>query len=99
VLHGQNNSVAMEMQLIKGVLPDLFAVLKFLESDDNLVFNSIICHYFVKKSQVVETKMYEWWKRNMNAVRKSIDRGEPLLATSSNHHSWVRIPFVYKRQS
>jgi len=72
VLHGQNNSIAMEMQLIKGVLPDLFAVLKFLESDDDLVFNGIICHYFVKKLQVVESKMYEWWKRNVNAVRKLI---------------------------
>jgi len=39
----------MDVQLIKGVLPDLFAVLKFLESDKDLVFNGIICHYFIKK--------------------------------------------------
>jgi len=63
----------MDVQLIKGVLPDLFAVLKFLEGDDDLVFNGIICHYFVKKLQVVESKQYDWWKRNTNAVRKSID--------------------------
>jgi len=44
--HGQNDSVAMDIQLIKGVLPDLFAVLKFLESNDDLVYNEIICHYF-----------------------------------------------------
>ena len=73
VIHGRNDSVAMETQLIKGVLPDLFAVLKFLESDDDLVFNGIICRYFLKKLQVVESKTYEWWKRNVNAVRKSID--------------------------
>jgi len=40
--HGQNDSVAMDIQLIKGVLPDLFAVLKFLECDDSLVFNGFI---------------------------------------------------------
>jgi len=34
--HGQNDSVAINIQLIKGVLPDLFAVLKFLDSDDDL---------------------------------------------------------------
>jgi len=43
------------------------------KSDDDLVFNGIICRYFVKKLQVVESKMYEWWKRNVNAVRKLID--------------------------
>jgi len=37
----------------------------FEKSDDNLVFNGIICCYFVKKLQVVESKMYEWWKRKM----------------------------------
>jgi len=41
--HGGNDSVAMDIQLIKGVLPDLFAVLKFLENDDDLVYNGIIC--------------------------------------------------------
>ena len=70
---GRNDTVAMDVQLIKGVLPDLFAVLKFLESDDDLVFNGIICRYFIRKLQVVEDKQYEWWKRNSNAVRKSID--------------------------
>jgi len=67
-----DNTVVMDIQLIKGVLPDLFAVLKFLESDNNLVFNGI-CHYFIKKLQVVESKQNEWWKQNSNAVRKSID--------------------------
>ena len=61
---GRNDTVAMDVQLIKGVLPDLFAVLKFLESDDDLVFNGIICHYFIRKLQVVEDKQHEWWKRN-----------------------------------
>ena len=70
---GRNDTVAMDVQLIKGVLPDLFAVLKFLESDDDLVFNGIICRYFIRKLQVVEDKQHEWWKRNSNAVRKSID--------------------------
>ncbi len=46
--HRQNDSIAMDIQLIKGVLPDLFAVLKFLESDDDLAYNRIICHYFFK---------------------------------------------------
>jgi len=73
LLHGWNDSVAMDIQLIKGVLPDLFAVLKFLESDDDLVYNGTICCYFIKKLQIAETKQYEWWKRNSNAVRKSID--------------------------
>jgi len=71
--HGRNDSVAVDVQLIKGVLPDLFAVLKFLEGDDDLVFNGIICRYFVKKLQIVESKQYNWWKRNTIAVRKSID--------------------------
>jgi len=71
--HGQNNSVAMDIQLIKGVLPDLFAVLKFLESNDDLLYNGIICHYFFKNLQIVESKHYEWWKRNSIAVRKLID--------------------------
>jgi len=55
---GRKDTVAMDVQLIKGVLPDLFAVLKFLESDDNLVFDGIICHYFIKncKSQRVSSK-------------------------------------------
>jgi len=44
--HGRSDTVALDMQLIKGVLPDLFAILKFLESDDDLVFNGIICCYF-----------------------------------------------------
>ena len=70
---GRNNTVAMDVQLIKGVLPDLFAVLKFLEGDDDLVFNGIICRYFIRKLQVIEDKQYEWWKQNSNAVRKSID--------------------------
>jgi len=48
-----------------------FAVLKFLESDD--VYNRIICCYFIKKLQIVESKQYEWWKQNSNAVRKLID--------------------------
>ncbi len=63
----------MDVQLIKGVLPDLFAILKFLEGNDDLVFNGTICHYFIKILQVVESKQYDWWKRNSNAVRKSID--------------------------
>ena len=71
--HGRNDTVAMDVQLIKGVLPDLFAVLKILESDDDLVYNGIISCYFFKKLQVVESKRYDWWKRNCNAVRKSID--------------------------
>jgi len=29
----------MDIQLIKGVLPDLFAILKFIESDDSLAYN------------------------------------------------------------
>jgi len=49
----------MDIQLIKGVLPDLFAVLKFLESNNDLVYNGTICHYFIKKSQIAETKQYE----------------------------------------
>jgi len=40
----------MDIQLITGVLPDLFAVLRFLESDDDLVYNGIICHYFILKN-------------------------------------------------
>jgi len=71
--HGQNNSVAINVQLIKGVLPDLFAVLKFLESDNDLAYNGIICHYFFKKLQIAESKHYEWWRRNSVAVQKSID--------------------------
>jgi len=65
--------VAMDIQLIKGVLPDLFAVLKFLESDEVLFFNGIICCYFIKKLQVDEIKQHKWWKQNSHAVRKSID--------------------------
>ncbi len=71
--HGWSDTVAMDVQLIKGVLPDLFAVLKFLESDDDLVFDGIICHYFLKNLQVAESKKLEWWKRNSNAVQKLID--------------------------
>ena len=44
----RSDSVAQDMQLIKGVLPDLFAVLKFLESDDDLVYKGTICRYFFK---------------------------------------------------
>jgi len=50
------------MQLIKGILPDLFAVLKFLEGNDDLVYKGTICHYFFKKIQVAESKQYTWWK-------------------------------------
>jgi len=61
--HGWNNSVSMDIQLIKSVLPDLFAVLKFLERDDDLVYNGISYCYFFKNLQVVESKCYEWWKK------------------------------------
>ncbi len=71
--HGQNDSVAIDVQLIKGVLPDLFAVLKFLEGNNDLAYNGIICHYFYKKLQIAESKHYKWWKRNSVAVQKSID--------------------------
>ncbi len=74
LLHcGRNDTVVMDIQLIKGVLPDLFAVLKLLESNKDLIFNGIICHYFIKKLQVAESKQHEWWKQNSHAVRKSID--------------------------
>ena len=63
----------MDIQLIKGVLPNLFAILKFLEGNDDLVFNGIICHYFVKKLQVAESKQHDWWKQNCHAIRKSIN--------------------------
>ena len=56
--HWRNDSVSVDIQLIKGVLPDLFAVLKFLESDDNLVYNGIICCYFFKKLQIVKSRYY-----------------------------------------
>jgi len=35
LLRGWTGSVASDVQLIKGVLPDLFTVLKFLEGDDD----------------------------------------------------------------
>jgi len=39
---GRNDTVAMDIQLIKGVLPDLFVVLKLLENDDDLVFYCLL---------------------------------------------------------
>jgi len=63
----------MDIQLIKGVLPDLFAVLKFLESDDDLAYNGIICCYFIKKLQVVESKHYE------SCGREAVLQSENLL--------------------
>jgi len=89
--HGQSDTVAMDVQLIKGVLPDLFAVLKFLESDNDLVFDGIICHYFLKKLQVAESKKLEWWKRNCNAVQKSIDGRQASVSNLIKKHSWVCI--------
>jgi len=71
--HRWSDTIAMDVQLIKGVLPNLFAVLKFLKSDDDLVYNGTICCYFFKKLQVAESKQYEWWKQNSHAVQKSID--------------------------
>jgi len=73
IVRGRTDTVASDVQLIKGVLPDLFAVLKFLEGDDDLVYKGTICRYFFKKLQVAESKQYTWWKRNCHAVRKSID--------------------------
>jgi len=70
---GRNDMVAMDIQLIKGVLPDLFAVIKFLDSDKDLVFNGIICCYFIKKLPVDELKQHKWWKENRHPVRKSND--------------------------
>ena len=55
--HGQNNSIAMDIQLIKGVLPDLFAVLKFLESDDDLAYSGIICCYFLKNYRLLRVSI------------------------------------------
>jgi len=57
--YGRSDAIALDMQFIKGVLPDLFAVLKFLESDDGLVFNGMICHYFFKNYRLQRV-------RNMN---------------------------------
>jgi len=73
LVRGRTDTVASDVQLIKGVLPDLFAVLKFLEGDDDLVYKGTICRYFFKKLQVAESKQYTWWKQNCHAVRKSID--------------------------
>jgi len=71
---GRNNTVTMDIQLIKGVLPDLFVVLKFFESNEDVFgFQWYFCHYFIKKLQVAESKQHEWWKQNSHAVRKSID--------------------------
>jgi len=72
-LYGQSDTIALDVQFIKGVLPDLFAVLKFVKGDEDLVFNRIICHYFLKKLQVAESKQHKWWKQNCQAVQKSID--------------------------
>ena len=71
--YGRSDSVAQDMQLTKGMLPDLFAMLKVLESDDDSLYKGTICCYFFKKLQVAESKQYEWWKRNSHAVQKSID--------------------------
>ena len=72
LVHGWTDSVALDVQLIKGVFPDLFAVLKFFEGNNDLVYKGTICHYFFKKLQVAESKQYAWWKRNCHAVRKLI---------------------------
>jgi len=52
--HGQNGSVAMDIQVMKGVLPDLFSVLQILESNDNLVYNGTICCYFIKSYRLLK---------------------------------------------
>jgi len=44
----RSNAIALDMQFIKGMLPDLFAKLNFFESKDDLVFNGTICCYFFK---------------------------------------------------
>jgi len=61
-LYGQSNTIALDVQVIKGVLADLFAILTFLKGDKDLIFNRIICCYFLKKLQVAESKQHEWWK-------------------------------------
>jgi len=72
--YGRSDAVGLDMQFIKGVLPDLFAILKFLESNDDLVFNGTICCYFFKnyrlqrvsnlnggnKKQSCHTKVNQW---------------------------------------
>jgi len=40
--------------------------------------------------QVVESKMYEWWKRNVNAVRKSIDGRRASIS------NLIKQSFMYK---
>jgi len=51
--HGQNDLASMDIQLVKGVLPDLFSGPKFLESDNDLVYNGIICVTYLKSYRLL----------------------------------------------
>jgi len=73
--YGRSDAVALDMQFIKGVLPDLFDILKFLESDDDLVFNGTICHYFFKNCRLLRVNIMNCGKRNSITVRKKLMEG------------------------
>ena len=58
---GRVATVKENKQLIKGVLPVLFGACKFLQSDDNLVFNGTISRYFFHHLNIGEDKQEQWW--------------------------------------
>jgi len=60
------------------VLPNLFAALKFLESNDDLVFNGVICHYFIKKLQIAVSKQCEWWEKIAMQYKNQLMEDVPL---------------------
>jgi len=80
--YGRSDAIALGMQFIKGVLPDLFAILKFCECNDGLVSNGTICCYFYENDRLQgvsntnsENKIVMLYKN------QSLMENVPLLAT------------------
>ena len=80
VEYGRSDSVVQDMQLIKGVLPDLFAVLKFLESDDNLVYKGTICHYFFKNYRLQKVNNMNGGNETVMPYKSQLMEDMPQLA-------------------
>lgn len=82
VLQGRVSSPKENKQLIKGVLPTLFGVCKFLESNNDLEFNGTISKYFFHHLNIIPDQQEEWWKSCSNIVRKAIDNKRASVGTA-----------------
>ncbi len=72
-IQGRVATLQENKNLIRGVLPALFGVCKFLQSNNDLLFNGTISRYFIKHLNIGQDRRESWWLECKTLVRKAID--------------------------